>query len=79
MAKNRGDLLDKLADMLVEVGMSLSRIEVYTKLYPTARMVELTSILYAAVADFLQEVIATFQRSAVREYYAAATCPSYGN
>lgn len=75
LAKNRTDLLEKLADMLIEVGMSLSRIEIYTKLYPTARMVELTSILYAAVIDFLQEIITTFQRSAVRKCYRCHAPP----
>lgn len=67
MAKNHSDMMTKLTDMLVEVGLNLSRIEVYLKLYPTARMVELTSMLYAAVVKFLQEVIAHFQRSAVRK------------
>jgi len=59
--------MTKLTDMLVDIGLNLSRVEVYLKLYPTARMVELTSMLYAAVVKFLQEVIAHFQRSSVRE------------
>lgn len=67
MAKNRNDLMAKLTDMLVEIGLNLSRIEVYLKLFPTSRMVELTSMLYAGVVKFLQEVIAHFQRNAVRE------------
>lgn len=67
MAKNHSDMMTKLTDMLLDVGLNLSRVEVYLKLYPTARMVELTSMLYAAVVKFLQEVIAHFQRSAVRK------------
>lgn len=48
--------------MLVEIGLTLSRIEVYADLFPTARMVELISMLYAAVADFLEEIILHFGR-----------------
>lgn len=67
MAKNRGDLLEKVMDSLFEIGWSLSRIEIYTKLFPTTRMIELTSRLYAAIVEFLQDVIAHFQRHPVRE------------
>lgn len=63
MAKNRNDLFASILDMLVEIGLSLSRLEVYTKLYPTVRMVELTSQLYAAVIEFIGEVVAHFQRN----------------
>lgn len=67
MAKNRKELLTKLTDMLVEIGLTLSRIEVYAKLFPTARMIELTSMLYAAVVDFLKEVIVHLnQRKTIR-------------
>jgi hypothetical protein len=67
MAKNRKELLTKLADMFVDIGLTLSRIEVYAKLFPTARMVELISMLYAAVVDFLQEVIVAYsQRNTMR-------------
>jgi hypothetical protein len=62
MAKNKKDLLIKVTDMLVEIGLTLSRIEVYANLFPTARMVELISMLYAAVADFLEEIILHFNR-----------------
>lgn len=55
--------------------MSLSRIEIYSKLYPTERMLSLTSDLYAAVIDFLQEVITTFQRSAVRKLFSSMVRP----
>lgn len=66
MAKNRGDLVTKLADALVEIGLLLGRIEMALKMYPTNRMLELSSMLYTAVVDFLEEVILLFQRSAVR-------------
>ncbi|KAJ4287871.1 hypothetical protein N0V88_007489 [Collariella sp. IMI 366227] len=67
MAKNKKELLGKITDMLVEIGLTLSRIEIYAKLFPTARMVELISMIYAAVADFLQEVVLHFnQKSSVR-------------
>ncbi|KAB5550774.1 hypothetical protein GE09DRAFT_1203999 [Coniochaeta sp. 2T2.1] len=75
MAKNHSDMLTKLTDMLVEIGLDLSRVEVYLKLYPTARMVELTSMLYAAVVKFLQEVVAHFQRSAVLQKMSSMIRP----
>ncbi|GAB1316580.1 hypothetical protein MFIFM68171_06790 [Madurella fahalii] len=62
MAKNKKELLAKVTDMLVEIGLTLSRIEVYAKLFPTGRMVELISMIYAAVTDFLEEVILHFNR-----------------
>jgi hypothetical protein len=67
MAGNRGGLMERITDSLFEIGMTLSRIEVYMKLFPTARMLELASMIYAAVVDFLQDVIAHFQRSPMRE------------
>ena len=70
MAKNHTDMMTKLTDMLVDIGLDLSRVEVYLKLYPTARMVELTSMLYAAVVKFLQEIVAHFQRSSVRKSHS---------
>jgi hypothetical protein len=67
MAGNRGGLMERITDSLFEIGMTLSRIEVYMKLFPTARMLELASMIYAAVVDFLQDVIEHFQRSPMRK------------
>jgi hypothetical protein len=67
MMKNRSDLLASITDMLTQIGLDLSRIEVYTKMYPTNRMLELTSMLYAAVVDFLKEVIEHFQQNKMRK------------
>ncbi|KAK4154701.1 hypothetical protein C8A00DRAFT_42577 [Chaetomidium leptoderma] len=76
MAKNKKDLLAKVTDMLVEIGLTLSRIEVYAKLYPTARMVELISMIYAAVAEFLEEVILHFHtKSPVRKFLSGSIRP----
>ncbi|KAL2127206.1 hypothetical protein VTI74DRAFT_11107 [Chaetomium olivicolor] len=76
MAKNKKELLGKVTDMLVEIGLTLSRIEIYAKLYPTGRMVELISMIYAAVADFLQEVILHFtQKSTVRKVLSSFVRP----
>ena len=72
MAKNKKDFLTKVTDKLTELGLTLSRIEVYAKLYPTARMIELISMLYAAVADFLEAVIVQFKRqSGLRKVLSA--------
>ncbi|KAK4143964.1 uncharacterized protein C8A04DRAFT_37002 [Dichotomopilus funicola] len=76
MAKNKRELLGRITDMLVEIGLTLSRIEVYAKLFPTARMIELISMLYAAVADFLEDIILHFQqRSALRKLFSSLIRP----
>ncbi|KAH6853203.1 hypothetical protein B0I37DRAFT_387821 [Chaetomium sp. MPI-CAGE-AT-0009] len=76
MAKNKKELLVKVTDMLVEIGLTLSRIEVYANLFPTARMVELISMLYAAVADFLEEIILHFNRkSSLRKLVSSFVRP----
>lgn len=76
MAKNKTELLAKITDMLVEIGLTLSRIEVYAKLFRTARMVELISMVYAAVTDFLEEVILHFNRqSAFRKLLSSFVRP----
>jgi hypothetical protein len=67
MTKNRSDLMPKIMDMLSEIGLSLSRVEVYVRLFNTARMVELTSMLYAAVVEFFQDIIAHFQGNTFRK------------
>ena len=68
MAKNRGDLLTKVAELFSHVGIILGQAERWVKCFPSTHMVTLTSKLYAAVLEFLQEVIAHFQRHPVREY-----------
>jgi hypothetical protein len=76
MAKNKRELLSKVTDMLIEIGWSLSRIDVWAAMYPTARMLELISMLYAAVADFLQEVVLHFaHRSSVRKVLSSFVRP----
>ncbi|KAK4239290.1 hypothetical protein C8A03DRAFT_14313 [Achaetomium macrosporum] len=76
MARNKKELLSKVTDMLIEIGWSLSRIEVWAAMYPTARMVELISMLYAAVADFLQEVVLHFaHKSTVRKVLSSFVRP----
>ncbi|KAI9151553.1 hypothetical protein HJFPF1_08759 [Paramyrothecium foliicola] len=75
MMKSRGDLLVSITDMLIEIGLDLSRVEVCTKMFPTNRMLELTSMLYAAVVDFLKEVIEHFQQNKMRKLWSSMTQP----
>ena len=65
MAKNRGEFLVKFTDMLVDIGFLLSRIDVFPEVFPTERILGLTSLLYTTIIDFLQETIMLFQRKAV--------------
>jgi len=66
MVKNRNDLLVSITDMLIDIGLDLSRIELYTKVFHIKRMVELTSMLYAAVVEFLQEIVEESRKNPVR-------------
>jgi hypothetical protein len=75
MMKNRSDLLVSITDMLIEIGYDLSRVEVCTKMYPTNRMLELTSMLYGAVVDFLKEVIEHFQQTKMKMFWSSMTKP----
>ena len=61
-SKNHQDMLGRLADMMVEIGLNLARVELYRHVFPTGRMLELVSELYAAVLDFIQQVIVYLQK-----------------
>src|SRR5690348_11557320 len=57
MSKNNYDVLSKVVDVVIDIGRNLERIRAYAKLYPTPRMLEFTADLYAAMVEFLEEVI----------------------
>jgi hypothetical protein len=67
MVKNQKDLLDKITDMLIEIGLALSRVERLVKLHPTPKMLQLTSSLYTVVVNLLKDVNEKFQRSPIRK------------
>lgn len=65
MSKNHHDMLYKFTDMMVEVGLNLSRVELYRHIFPTGRMLELVSELYAAVIEFLHEFVVYAQKKTI--------------
>jgi hypothetical protein len=62
MSKNHHDMLYKFTDMMVDIGLSLPRIQLYRQMLPTGRILEFVSDLYAAVLEFLLEMIAYTQK-----------------
>ncbi|KUI73445.1 hypothetical protein VM1G_08951 [Cytospora mali] len=67
IAKSHYETLYKFTDMMIEIGTNLARIELYRHIFPTARMLQLVSQLYAAVVEFLQGFILYLkQKSYVR-------------
>lgn len=63
ISKNHYDMLYKFTDMMIEIGLNLERIELYRHIFPTGRMLELVSELYAAILEFLQEIIIYSQKN----------------
>lgn len=61
-AKSHYDTLYKFTDMMVVIGTNLARIELYRHIFPTARMLQLVSQLYAAIVEFLQGFILYLQK-----------------
>lgn len=57
MTKNNSSVLSKVIDVMIDIGRDLERIRGYIALYPTPRMLEFSSELYAAIVEFLEKVI----------------------
>lgn len=56
-SKSHHEMLFRFTDMIVEIGLNLARIELYRHIFPTGRMLELVSELYAAIVEFLGEIV----------------------
>lgn len=65
MYKNKYDVLSKVFDVLIDIGLDLERIRAYSALYPTPRMLEFTADLYAAIVEFLEQVIKDEKKGAM--------------
>ncbi|KAK1492237.1 hypothetical protein CTAM01_10031 [Colletotrichum tamarilloi] len=57
VTKNNSNVLSKVIDVMIDIGRDLERIRGYIALYPTPRMLEFSSELYAAIVEFLDKVI----------------------
>ncbi|OLN97248.1 hypothetical protein CCHL11_07718 [Colletotrichum chlorophyti] len=75
MSKNNYDVLSKVVDVVIDIGRNLERIRAYAKLYPTPRMLEFTADLYAAMVEFLEEVIKDAKKNPIRRAMTAFLQP----
>lgn len=66
IAKSHYETLYKFTDMMIEIGTNLARIELYRHIFPTSRMLQLVSQLYAAIIEFLQGFISYLKHGSVR-------------
>jgi hypothetical protein len=76
VSRNHHNMLLKFTDMMIEIGLNLSRIELYRHIFPTGRMLELVAELYAAILEFLQEFITYAQKKSLSTYYRGVICNS---
>ncbi|KAJ9155277.1 NACHT domain protein [Pleurostoma richardsiae] len=75
VSKNHYSMLCRFTDMMVEVGLNLSRVELYRHIFPTGRMLELVSELYAAILEFLQEMIIYTQKRTYKKFLGSLSKP----
>ncbi|ROW10148.1 hypothetical protein VMCG_01611 [Cytospora schulzeri] len=75
IAKSHYETLYKFTDMMIEIGTNLARIELYRHIFPTSRMLQLVSQLYAAIIEFLQGFILYLKHGSVRRVLGNLTKP----
>lgn len=75
IAKSHYETLYKFTDMMIEIGTNLERIQLCRHVFPTSRMLQLVSQLYAAVVEFLQGFILYLKHGSVRRVLGNLTKP----
>lgn len=75
IAKSHYETLYKFTDMMIEIGTNLERIQLYRHVFPTSRMLQLVSQLYAAIVEFLQGFILYLKHGSVRRVLGNLTKP----
>ncbi|POS80828.1 hypothetical protein DHEL01_v200795 [Diaporthe helianthi] len=75
MAKSHYDTLYKFTDVMTEVGTNLPVVELYRRIFPTARILQFISQLYAAIVEFLQEFIIYLKQKNYRKFFGNFTRP----
>ncbi|KAH8754096.1 hypothetical protein F5883DRAFT_186893 [Diaporthe sp. PMI_573] len=75
MAKSHYDTLFKFTDIMSQIGINLPRVELYRQVFPTTRILQFVSQLYAAVVEFLQEFITYLKQKNYRKFFGSFTRP----
>ncbi|KAJ0123333.1 hypothetical protein J7T55_011798 [Diaporthe amygdali] len=75
MAKSHYDTLFKFTDVMCQIGINLPRVELYRQIFPTARILQFVSQLYAAIVEFLQEFIVYLKQKSYRKFFGNFTRP----
>lgn len=53
---------------MVTIGTNLARIKLYRQVFPTARILQIVSQLYAAIVDFLRGFVLYLQKKTYSKY-----------
>lgn len=75
MAKSHYDTLLRFTDVMSQIGINLPRVELYRKIFPTTRMLQFVSQLYAAIVEFLREFIVYLKQKNHRKFFGNFTRP----
>lgn len=75
IAKSHYETLYKFTDMMIQIGTNLARIELYRHVFPTSRMLQLVSQLYAAILEFLQGFIVYLKQKNYKRIIGNLTKP----
>lgn len=75
MAKAHYETLFKFTDVMSQIGINLPRVELYRQIFPTTRILQFVSQLYAAIVEFLQEFIIYLKQKNYRKFFANFTRP----
>lgn len=75
MAKAHYDTLFKFTDVMSQIGINLPRVELYRQIFPTTRILQFVSQLYAAIVEFLQEFIIYLKQKNYRRFFGNFTRP----
>lgn len=75
MAKSHYDTLFKFTDVMSQIGINLPRVELYRQIFPTTRILQFVSQLYAAIVEFLQEFIIYLKQKNYRKFFSNFTRP----
>ncbi|KAG8167035.1 hypothetical protein KVR01_002724 [Diaporthe batatas] len=75
MAKSHYDTLYKFTDVMTEIGINLPVVELYRQIFPTTRILQFVSQLYAAIVEFLQEFIIYLKQKNYRKFFSSFLKP----
>ena len=75
ISMNYISLIQRISYILVEIGISLPRLQFYEKILPSDRIRRTTAELYAAIIEFLCPAIIFFNKHPIRKFISAMWSP----